>query len=95
MGARRGWRQSRRARSAAGARIEQLCEGHGYFKSWKFGDAQATRKLVERLAKQLCAVLGLEDSPFHRYRRDSGWRTKFVARPDVPDGSHEGEEEDY
>ena len=76
------------------ALLIELCEGHGYFKSWKFGNAEATRKLVERLGNDLCAILGLEDTPFHRYRRDSGWRTKFVARPDLPDGISEGEDAD-
>jgi hypothetical protein len=71
----------------------EFCLGHGYFKSWRFADATATRKLVERLGKDLRAVLGLEDSPFHRYRRDTGWRTKFVARPDLPDGSSEGDDD--
>ncbi|HEX8796543.1 MAG TPA: hypothetical protein VF765_36585 [Polyangiaceae bacterium] len=72
----------------------ELCDGHGYFKSWRFGTAQNTRKQVERLAKAMCAHFGLEDTPFHRYRRDSGWRTKFVARPDLPDGISEGEDDD-
>ncbi len=72
----------------------EVCDGHGYFKSWRFGDAQATRKLVQRLSKSLCAYFGLEDSPFHRYRRDAGWRAKFVAEPRLPDGSYEGDEED-
>lgn len=72
----------------------EVLEGHGYFKSWKFGDAQTTRKLVQRLSNTLRAYFGLEDPPFHRYRRDAGWRTKFVAEPRLPDGSYEGDDED-
>lgn len=72
----------------------EVCDGHGYFKSWKYGSADATRKTVERLAKAMCRYFGLEDSPFHRYRRDSGWRAKFVAEPRLPSGVSEGEDED-
>lgn len=66
--------------------LMELCDGDGYFKSWRFGNAETTRKVVSRLGAELRAIFGLDVSPFHRYSRASGWRTRFQACSRVPDG---------
>jgi hypothetical protein len=65
--------------------LVEICEQHGYFKTRRFGGAVATKKVVSRLRGALHEIFGLDESPFHPYRSDSGWRARFQARPDVPD----------
>ncbi|HEY8042341.1 MAG TPA: hypothetical protein VIF15_21205 [Polyangiaceae bacterium] len=64
--------------------LVEVCDGHGHFHTSRFGNADATKKLVSRLAAQLARVLGVPGSPFHRYRTGDGWRARFQARPDLP-----------
>jgi hypothetical protein len=61
--------------------LQAFCEGHGTFEGWRFGKADATKKLVSRLRRDLHALFGLEESPFHPYRKGEGWRAKFQAAP--------------
>jgi hypothetical protein len=61
-----------------------LCEEHGYFKTTRFGGVAATKKVVSRLRARLHELFDLKLSPFHRYRRGTGWQARFVARPDLP-----------
>jgi len=49
----------------------------GRFKSWRFGDARATKQNLTRLRDAMCERFGLEEDPFHRYRRGLGWQAKF------------------
>jgi hypothetical protein len=62
-----------------------FCDGHGYLQTARFGSAGATKNLVSRLRHALQAVFGLEDDPFHDYRRGTGWRTRFVAGARPPE----------
>jgi hypothetical protein len=57
--------------------LHAFCANEGCFKSWRFGDARATKQTLSRLRKALCARFGLEDDPFHAYRRGVGWRARF------------------
>ena len=66
--------------------LVELCEEHGYFKTRRFGSKHATKQALSRLRKGLWAIFGLEDDPFEPYRRGTGWRARFQARPDLPDG---------
>ena len=66
--------------------LVELCEEHGYFKTRRFGSKHATKQVLSRLRKGLAAIFGLEDDPFEPYRRGTGWRACFQARPDLPDG---------
>jgi len=65
--------------------LEELCEGAGFFRTKRFGNEDATKKLVSRLRTQLHLLFGLEKSPFYRYQKGVGWRSRFTARP-VPIG---------
>jgi hypothetical protein len=67
----------RRRRRGAGRRRVTI-------KTRRFGDEEATRKVISRLRAELCELFGLEESPFHRYRRGKGWRLRFQAQPDLP-----------
>ncbi len=62
-----------------------MCEAHGLFQTTNFGSADATKKLVSRLRARLRELFDLRASPFHRYREDSGWRTRFAALPELPE----------
>ena len=42
--------------------------------------------LIDRV---LFELFGIDGSPFHRYRSDCGWRSRFDARPDLPDDLEE------
>ncbi len=66
--------------------LVELCEQHGYFKTRRFGSADATKKVLSRLRKELQGIFGLDDDPFEPYRGNTGWRARFQARPDLPDG---------
>jgi hypothetical protein len=65
--------------------VEEICERGGYFRTSRLGNAEATKKLVSRVSRDLQALFGIEGSPFHRYRSDCGWRSRFDARPDLPE----------
>ncbi len=52
----------------------------------RFGGAVATKKVLSRLRKALGEIFGLEQDPFEPYRGNTGWRARFQARPDLPDG---------
>jgi hypothetical protein len=65
--------------------VEETCEHGGYFKTSRLGNGDATKKLVSRVSLDLQALFGIEGSPFYRYRSDCGWRSRFVARPDLPE----------
>lgn len=62
-----------------------FCEAHGQFQGKRFGSPDATKKLISRLGQELRALFGLTGSPFHPYRRNAGWKTRFDARARVPD----------
>jgi hypothetical protein len=65
--------------------VEEICERGGYFRTSRFGNADATKKLVNRLSHDLQALFGIRGSPFYRYRTDCGWRSRFEARGDLPE----------
>jgi hypothetical protein len=65
--------------------LEEVCQQHGRFRTSRLGNANATRQLVHRVGRDLQELFGIDGSPFHRYRSDCGWRTRFEARPDLPD----------
>jgi hypothetical protein len=62
--------------------IEEVCEHRGYFRTTRLGNANATKKLISRVSHHLQDLFGIPGSPFHRYRSDCGWRSRFEARPD-------------
>lgn len=62
----------------------ELCEHKGIFKTRRFGEAVATKKLVSRLRARLHVLFGIDPSPFYRYRKGTGWAARFSARPDPP-----------
>ena len=64
--------------------VEETCERGGYFRTSRFGNAVATKKLVNRLSRHLQELFGIAGSPFYRYRSDCGWRSRFEARGDLP-----------
>jgi hypothetical protein len=61
-----------------------FCEDHGQFQSTRFGSAEVTKQVISRLGKELRALFGLAEKPFHDYRNDRGWKAKFDARSDLP-----------
>jgi hypothetical protein len=65
--------------------VQEICERGGYFRTTRLGDAQATTKLISRVRKDLQELFGIDGSPFHRYRSDCGWRSRFEARGDLPE----------
>jgi hypothetical protein len=65
--------------------VEEVCQRGGYFKTSRLGNADATKKLVSRVSRDLQELFGIDGSPFHRYRTDCGWKSRFEARPDLPD----------
>jgi hypothetical protein len=65
--------------------LEEICERGGYFNTSRLGNANATRQLIHRVSRDLRDLFGIEGSPFHRYRSDCGWRSRFEARPDLPE----------
>jgi hypothetical protein len=67
--------------------VQELCEHKGYFRTSRFGIADATKKLVSRVSRDLQTLFGIPGSPFYRYRSDCGWRSRFEAAPDLP-GDH-------
>jgi hypothetical protein len=69
--------------------VEETCEHRGYFRTSRFGNAVATKKLVNRLSRDLQELFGIEGSPFYRYRSDCGWRSRFEARGDLPEDQPE------
>jgi len=73
-------KKSRRPRRVWELLVE-LCEGYGIFQSRRFGSADATKKLVSRLGRELGAVFGLSDKAFHPYRPKEGWQSRFQASP--------------
>jgi len=66
--------------------LEEVCQNEGRFRTTRLGDATATRQLIHRVGRDLQELFGIDGSPFHRYRSDCGWKTRFEARPDLPDG---------
>lgn len=78
-------RDGNRKRTQNWKALVEICEQHGYFKTRRFGGPVVTKKRVSRLNYALQDIFGIDESPFHPYRSDSGWRTRFQARPDVPD----------
>ena len=61
--------------------LVELCDGHGIFHGRRFGSADATKKLVSRLGRQLKAIFGLSAPAFHPYRPKAGWQARFRASP--------------
>ncbi len=55
-------------------------EEGGCFKSWRFGNAGATRRLLHRLRHRLPPLFGLTEPPFDAYRADVGWKAHFRTR---------------
>jgi hypothetical protein len=69
----------------AWAVVEETCDKGGYFKTSRLGNADATKRLLCRVSHDLQVLFGIEGSPFYRYRSDCGWRSRFEARPDLPE----------
>jgi hypothetical protein len=65
--------------------VQEICERGGYFRTRRLADADATKKLISRLSRDLQELFGIEGSPFHRYRSDCGWKARFEARRDLPE----------
>ena len=65
--------------------IEELCLRAGYFRTTRFGNAAATKKLLGRVARKLREQTGIAGSPFHPYKSGSGWRSRFEAREGLPE----------
>ena len=65
--------------------VEEICERGGYFRTSRLGNADATKKLIHRVSRDLQELFGIAGSPFYRYRSDCGWRSRFEARPDLPE----------
>jgi hypothetical protein len=65
--------------------LVEICEENGYFKTRRFGGTDATKKLLSRLRQALRELFSLDEPPFEPYRGHSGWKTRFQARPDLPD----------
>jgi hypothetical protein len=65
--------------------IEELCLNGGYFRTSRFGNANATKKLISRVSHKLRERIGIRSSPFYRYRSDCGWRSRFEARDGLPE----------
>lgn len=62
----------------------EICEHGGYFQTRRFGNENATRQAIHRFARQLQRLFQIEGSPFYRYRRAGGWRTRFEAKNHLP-----------
>ncbi len=45
------------------------------------GDRNRMKRTVSTLRKRLCAFFGIEDDPFHPYRNEKSYKTKFVLLP--------------
>ena len=69
--------------------LEEVCQHQGRFHTSRLGNANATRQLLHRVGRDLQELFGIDGSPFHRYRSDCGWRSRFDARPDLPDDLEE------
>ena len=69
--------------------LEELCQHQGRFRTSRLGNASATRQLLHRVGRDLQELFGIHGSPFHRYRSDCGWKSRFEARPDLPDDLEE------
>jgi hypothetical protein len=65
--------------------VQEICERGGFFRTSRLGSADATKKLVSRVSRDLQELFGIEGPAFHRYRSDCGWRSRFEARGDLPD----------
>lgn len=65
--------------------LQEICEHKGYFRTSRLGNADATKKLVSRVSRDLQELFGIRGSPFYRYRSDCGWRSRFEASPDLPE----------
>jgi hypothetical protein len=65
--------------------VEETCEHGGYFRTSRLGNADATKKLVNRVSHDLRELFGIDAPPFHRYRSDCGWKSRFEARGDLPE----------
>ncbi|HEY3818642.1 MAG TPA: hypothetical protein VGL81_15825 [Polyangiaceae bacterium] len=61
------------------AALQAICDGHGTFRGRRFGNAQATKKTLSRLALELRTLFGIDESPFFPYSRGLGYSTRFVA----------------
>ena len=51
----------------------------------RFGDAQATKRTVSRLRRDLQRMFGLDDDPFFPFRRREGWHARFRAADRLPE----------
>jgi hypothetical protein len=67
--------------------LVEFCEGNGYFKTRRFGDAGATKTMISRLSAALKAIFGLHERPF-QYCPGAGWKARFLARPNLPGDLH-------
>jgi hypothetical protein len=65
--------------------IEELCLRGGYFRTTRFGNAEATKKIIFRVGRKLQELTAISGSPFHPYRRGTGWRSRFGAREGLPE----------
>lgn len=65
--------------------LTALCEGHGHLSTSRFGGVAATKKLVSRFRQAMREHLGIAGDPLHPYVRGAGWRTRFVAEPELPE----------
>jgi hypothetical protein len=65
--------------------VEELCLHGGYFKTTRFGSADATVRLIGRVAAKLRERVGIPNSPFYPYKRGVGWRSRFEAREGLPE----------
>jgi hypothetical protein len=64
--------------------LEEICQHKGFFHTSRFGNANATKQLIFRASHDLRDLFGIQSSPFHRYRSECGWKSRFEARPDLP-----------
>jgi hypothetical protein len=65
--------------------LEELCQNRGYFRTSRLSSANSTKRLMSRVSHDLQQLFGIGGSPFHRYRSDCGWRSRFEARPNLPE----------
>jgi len=63
----------------------EVCQHGGCFRTTRLGNANATRQLIHRVSRDLQKLFGIRGSPFYRYRRDCGWRSRFDVRSDEDD----------
>jgi hypothetical protein len=66
--------------------LHAVCDGNGTFMGRRFGAAQATKRTVSRLRRQLCSLFGFADDPFFPFRRKEGWHARFRACDRLPEG---------